>query len=116
LRRLIGPPRTKELLMTGRRVAAPEAFDLGLLERVVPADEVYPVALEYATRLARGPRFAVQAVKEAVDHGGEAPLEAGLALERSLIAGLFATGDRTTGMASFLRDGPGKARFDGPSD
>jgi enoyl-CoA hydratase/carnithine racemase len=113
LRRLIGPSRTKELLMTGRRVRASEALELGLVDRVVPEDEVYPVALEYATRLAAGPRFAVQAIKEAVDHGGDAPLAAGLALERTLIAGLFATGDRETGMASFLRDGPGKARFNG---
>jgi enoyl-CoA hydratase/carnithine racemase len=111
LRRLLGPSRTKELLMTGRRVAAAEALELGLLDRVAPPSEVYPAALEYAERLSEGPRFAIQAIKEAVDHGGEAPLEAGLALERNLIAGLFATEDRRTGMSSFLSDGPGKARF-----
>lgn len=110
LRRLIGPSRTKELLMTGRRLRAEEAFALGLVDELVDGD-AYPAALEYARRLARGPRFAIQAIKEAVDHGGEAPTESGLALERSLIAGLFATRDRQIGMSSFQANGPGGARF-----
>ncbi|HWD01414.1 MAG TPA: enoyl-CoA hydratase/isomerase family protein [Amycolatopsis sp.] len=109
LARLIGPSRAKELLMTGRRVSAAEALSLGLVDRV--ADDPYAAATEYAQSLAAGPRFAIQAVKEAVDHGLDAPIATGLALERSLIAGLFATTDRDRGMASFLRDGPGKARF-----
>ncbi|WP_033288407.1 enoyl-CoA hydratase/isomerase family protein [Amycolatopsis jejuensis] len=111
--RLIGPSRTKELLMTGRRVPADEALTLGLVDRL--ADDPYAAALEYARDLAAGPRFALQAVKEAVDHGIDAPIAAGLALERSLIAGLFATADRAEGMASFLRDGPGRARFGRPA-
>ncbi|MEW2507457.1 enoyl-CoA hydratase/isomerase family protein [Amycolatopsis sp. NPDC047767] len=110
LARLIGPSRAKELLMTGRRVAAPEALSLGLVDRIAP--DPLAAALEYAQVLAAGPRFAIQAVKEAVDHGLDSSIAAGLALERSLIAGLFATRDRDTGMASFLRDGPGKAAFD----
>jgi enoyl-CoA hydratase/carnithine racemase len=111
LTRLIGPSVTKDLLMSGRQVSAPEALSLGLVNRVLPADEVYPTALEYAQTLAAGPRFAVRAIKEAVDHGGDGSLATGLALERNLLAGLFATADRAEGMASFLRDGPGKARF-----
>ncbi|HEY3708838.1 MAG TPA: enoyl-CoA hydratase/isomerase family protein [Amycolatopsis sp.] len=111
LSRLIGPSRAKELLMTGRRVPAEEALALGLVDRV--AADPYQAALEYASALAAGPRFAIQAVKEAVDQGLDAPISAGLALERSLIAGLFATSDRDAGMTSFLRDGPGRARFGG---
>ncbi|QRP47555.1 enoyl-CoA hydratase/isomerase family protein [Amycolatopsis sp. FDAARGOS 1241] len=111
LARLVGPSRAKELLMTGRRVRAPEALSLGLVDRV--AADPLAAALEYAQQLAAGPRFAIQAVKEAVDHGLDSPIAAGLALERSLIAGLFATADRDAGMASFLRDGPGKATFGG---
>ncbi len=110
LRRLVGPSRTKELLMTGRRLEAQEALTLGLVDELGEED-AYPAALEYARRLARGPQFAIQAIKQAVDHGGEVPIEAGLALERSLMAGLFATRDREIGMSSFQADGPGKARF-----
>jgi enoyl-CoA hydratase/carnithine racemase len=114
LTRLIGPSRAKELLMTGRHVLAAEALSSGIVDRLVPAAEVYDAALDYAQQLARGPRLAIQAIKEAVDRGADGSSETGLALERALIAGLFATQDRDTGMESFLRDGPGKARFGPP--
>lgn len=110
LRRLVGPSRTKELLMTGRRLDVQESLALGLVDEAADGD-AYPAALERARRLARGPRFAIQAIKQAVDHGGEAPVEAGLALERSLMAGLFDTRDREIGMSSFQAEGPGKAHF-----
>lgn len=110
LRRLVGPSRTKELLMTGRRLDSQEALALGLVDELVDGDS-RAAALEYARRLARGPQFAIQAIKQAVDHGGEVSIEAGLALERSLMAGLFATRDREIGMSSFQANGPGKARF-----
>lgn len=111
LSRLIGPSRAKELMMTGRHVRAPEALALGLVDQVVPAADVYAKALAYATQLASGPRFALRAVKEAVDHGVDASLATGLALERTAIAGLFATADKDAGMSSFLADGPGHAQF-----
>ncbi|MQA08964.1 MAG: enoyl-CoA hydratase/isomerase family protein [Pseudonocardiaceae bacterium] len=111
LTRLVGPSRAKELLMTGRKITAAEALRLGMVDEVVPDGGAYEAAIEYADRLAAGPRFAIQAIKEAVDHGADAPSASGLALERSLIAGLFATEDRNTGMASFISEGPGKARF-----
>lgn len=110
LPQVVGPSRAKELLMTGRHVSAQEAVTLGLVDELVESD-AYPPAREYAHRLARGPRFAIQAIKQAVDHGGEASTGAGMALEHSLMAGLFATRDRQIGMSSFQTDGPGKARF-----
>ena len=114
LTRLIGPSRAKNLLMTGRRVAADEALRLGLVDEVAPAAEVYDTALAYARRLAEGPPAALEAIKEAVDHGADAGLAAGLALERSLFTGVFGTADAATGLRSFLEHGPGKARFEGP--
>ncbi len=113
LARLIGPSRAKHLLMTGRRVGAPEALRLGLVDELVPAREVYDSALRYARRLARGPAYALQAIKESVDLGLDSPLQAGLALERGLFAGLFATEDRERGMRSFVEEGPGHANFGG---
>jgi enoyl-CoA hydratase/carnithine racemase len=113
LRRLVGPSRAKELLMTGRRVRAEEAATLGLVDRVVSAGTALQEAQRYARQLASGPRFALEAIKLAVDQGSDGPIEAGLALERSLMAGLFATRDRDTGMRSFREEGPGKARFGG---
>ncbi|GAA2137600.1 enoyl-CoA hydratase/isomerase family protein [Streptomyces synnematoformans] len=111
LARLLGPARAKDLIFTGRMVRADEALALGLVDRVVPDAEVYEQAHAWAARLARGPAIALRAAKESVDHGLEADLETGLALERSWFAGLFATEDREIGMRSFVEKGPGKAEF-----
>jgi len=111
LARLVGPSRAKDLIFTGRMADAQEALAIGLVDRVVPAEEVYGAASEWARRLARGPAYALRAAKEAVDLGLETDLTSGLALERTLFAGLFATDDRETGMRSFVEDGPGKATF-----
>lgn len=111
LARLIGPSKAKDLIFTGRQVKAPEALALGLVDRVVPAEEVYEEAHAWAARLARGPALALRAAKETVDAGLETDLETGLAIERNWFAGLFATEDRERGMRSFVEEGPGKAKF-----
>jgi enoyl-CoA hydratase/carnithine racemase len=111
LSRLVGPSRAKDLIFTGRQVGAEEALALGLVDRVVPAAEVYAQAHAWASRLARGPATALRAAKEAVDTGLETDLETGLAVERTWFASLFATEDRERGMRSFVEDGPGKAEF-----
>ncbi|MGP2440846.1 enoyl-CoA hydratase/isomerase family protein [Streptomyces sp. JW3] len=111
LARLIGPSRAKDLIFTGRQVKAAEALNLGLVDRVVPAAEVYEQAHAWAARLARGPAIALRAAKEAVDTGLETDLDTGLAVERNWFAGLFATEDRERGMRSFVEEGPGKAKF-----
>ncbi|MEI5526720.1 enoyl-CoA hydratase-related protein [Streptomyces brasiliscabiei] len=111
LSRLVGPSKAKDLIFTGRMVKADEALALGLVDRVVPAEEVYSAAHEWAARLARGPAIALRAAKECVDAGLETDLETGLAIERNWFTGLFATEDRERGMRSFVEEGPGKAKF-----
>lgn len=111
LARLIGPSRAKDLVFTGRMVKADEALTLGLVDRVVPAEEVYEAAFAWAAKLAQGPAIALRAAKEAIDGGLETDLDTGLALERSWFAGLFATEDRERGMRSFVEEGPGRAKF-----
>ena len=64
-------------------------------------------------RYAGGPAYALRAAKEAIDRGLDVDLDTGLAIERVLFAGLFATRDREIGMASFVEQGPGKATFEG---
>lgn len=90
---------------------ADEALALGLVDRVVPAAEVYEQAHAWAARLAKGPAIALRAAKEAIDTGLETDIETGLAVERNWFAGLFATEDRERGMRSFVEEGPGKATF-----
>jgi enoyl-CoA hydratase/carnithine racemase len=113
LPRLIGPARAKDLIFTGRHVRADEALAIGLVDRVVPDDQVYAAARDMAARYAEGPAVALRAAKEAIDAGLETDLTTGLEIERLHFAGLFATEDQKTGMRSFLEDGPGKARFSG---
>ncbi|GGS09870.1 enoyl-CoA hydratase [Streptomyces aureoverticillatus] len=111
LPRLVGPAKAKDLIFTGRMVKADEALTIGLVDRVVPAAEVYEQAHAWAAALAKGPALALRAAKEAVDTGLEADIDTGLAVERTWFAGLFATEDRERGMRSFVEEGPGKAKF-----
>ncbi|MFE7156075.1 enoyl-CoA hydratase/isomerase family protein [Streptomyces sp. NPDC057636] len=111
LARLVGPSKAKDLIFTGRHVKAEEALAIGLVDRVVPAAEVYEQAQAWAAKLAQGPALALRAAKESIDVGLEADIDTGLAVERNWFAGLFATEDRERGMRSFVEEGPGKAKF-----
>ncbi|MBW5425194.1 enoyl-CoA hydratase/isomerase family protein [Streptomyces sp. BG9H] len=111
LARLVGPSKAKDLIFTGRQVKAEEALAIGLVDRVVPAAEVYEQAHAWAARLAQGPAIALRAAKESIDAGLETDIDTGLAIERTWFAGLFATEDRQRGMRSFVEEGPGKAKF-----
>ena len=113
LPRLIGPARAKDLIYTGRFVDADEALRIGLVDRVVPPQDVYRAALEWAAQLVKGPALALAAAKAAIDGGLDMDLGNGLRLEAHLFASLFATEDRAIGMTSFLESGPGKAIFTG---
>src|SRR4051795_13403176 len=113
LARLVGPAKAKDIVFTGRHVGAEEALEIGMADAVVPDDEVYSTAVAMAKKFAAGPPIALAAAKQAIDEGLEMPIEEGLALESRLFAELFGTEDQTTGMRSFLENGPGKAVFTG---
>jgi enoyl-CoA hydratase/carnithine racemase len=102
LARLIGPARAKDLVFSGRMVAADEALRIGLADRVVPAAEVYEQAVALVRPYVGGPAQALRAAKLAVDGGLDRDLAAGLAWESQLFAALFATDDQREGMAAFI--------------
>jgi enoyl-CoA hydratase/carnithine racemase len=102
LARLVGPARAKDLIFSGRMVAADEALRIGLADRVVPAAEVYPTAAELVRPYVTGPSLALRAAKQAIDGGLSLDLASGLALESQLFAGLFATDDRIEGTTAFV--------------
>jgi enoyl-CoA hydratase len=113
LARLIGPARAKDLILTGRQVRADEALAMGLVDEVVPHEEVEARALAMAADLARGAVVAQGLAKRAIDRGLDITLNGGLDLEQQLFAEVFATEDATTGVKTFLAEGPGKATFSG---
>lgn len=113
LPRLVGVAKAKELIFSGRFVDAQEALAIGLVDVVVPSEEVLGRAMDWATQLAAGPRIAMQAAKRVIDRGLDVDLETGLELERQAFSALFATEDRAIGMKSFNENGPGKATFTG---
>lgn len=113
LSRLVGPAKAKEIIYTGRFVDADEAARIGLADEVHPAGEVYDRAVAWASQFVGAASLALRAAKESVDKGIEVDLATGLEIERVQFAALFATEDRTTGMRSFIDNGPGKAGFEG---
>jgi enoyl-CoA hydratase/carnithine racemase len=113
LTRLVGPAKAKDLIFTGRFVKADEALQIGLVDRVVPAEKVLEEAVAYAAQFSGGAALAIRAAKECIDRGGETDLDTGLEIERQQFAAIFATEDRTHGMTSFVENGPGKASFVG---
>ena len=113
LPRLVGVGRAKELIYSGRFVAADEALAIGLVNEVVSPDGVYERALEIAGRFAAGPTVALMAAKQAIQQGLDVDVGTGLTLERQGFAALFSTEDQRIGMESFAEKGPGKAKFTG---
>ena len=113
LPRLVGPAKAKDIIFSGRFVDASEALQIGLVDRVVPPDQVHFAARAMVERFVGGPAYALRAAKEAVDRGLETDLDTGLEIERLQFSGLFGTEDRRIGMSSFVEQGPGKAAFVG---
>ncbi len=111
LARLIGPSKTKDIVYTGRFVKADEALSSGMVDELVPAEDVYAAAQRWAGQFVNGPVHALAAAKSAIDDGLDMDLGNGLKHETHLFASMFATEDQKTGMRSFLENGPGKAEF-----
>jgi len=111
LPRLVGPARAKDIIYSGRFVSAQEALQIGLVDAVFPAGEVYAKSVEAAREYATGPTAALRAAKVAVNWGARTDLRTGLVIEREAFVDLFATEDQKEGMRAFVeKDQP---RFTG---
>jgi enoyl-CoA hydratase/carnithine racemase len=88
-------------MIRGERITPQQALDIGLVNRLMPAEELLEKTVEYARQLADGPTFAIGNVKIATSLGTEMALEAGLALERSEVFRLFASEDAAEGLTAF---------------
>jgi enoyl-CoA hydratase/carnithine racemase len=102
LPRLIGPERALDLILTGRRVDAEEAREMGLVSRVVAREQLQQKALETAQLISRNGPLAVRAAKAAVWRGVDLPLEEGLRLEQLLAEPVRQSEDAQEGPRAFL--------------
>ena len=102
LARRIGQPRALEMILTGRTVAAAEALAIGLVEYVLPSDQVLARAIALAGEMAANAPVAVRMAKNAVVRGAELSLADGLRLEQDLASLLYTTEDAREGPLAFL--------------
>ena len=91
-----------EVNLTGRPITAQRAYQVGLVNRVVPAEVTIQVAQQLAREIAAKAPLAARLAKESVNKALETPLGEGLAAERKNFYFLFATEDQTEGMKAFL--------------
>ncbi|MBV8160545.1 MAG: enoyl-CoA hydratase/isomerase family protein [Acidimicrobiia bacterium] len=113
LTRLVGPARAKDIVLSGRRVKAQEALNIGLCDRIFPAAVLQAEARAMALSFATGALAAQALAKRAIDAAFDAPLAEGITTEQELFVRVFETEDAKIGVRSFLEHGPGKARFTG---
>lgn len=106
LTRAVGKARAMELILTGRMFSAQEAFEMGLVTRVVPAEIMLEQAKNLAKEIAAKPAIAVRLAKDAILKSFDTTIEGGLDYERKLFYLLFASADQKEGMAAFLEKRP----------
>ncbi|WP_031166680.1 enoyl-CoA hydratase-related protein [Streptosporangium roseum] len=102
LQRLVGPARAAELLLLGEPFDAARALELGVVSKVVPADELAAAAHALAVRLAQGPTSAYAATKRALESAASGSLADALALEADLQDACAKTADHLNATRAFL--------------
>ena len=103
LPRLIGPTRAKELILTGRRISAERALEIGLVSEVVPAGSLTEAARSLAGEIAANSPLALAYAKAAVDLASETAIEQGLRYETAAIRATLASEDYRIGLAAFAQ-------------
>jgi enoyl-CoA hydratase len=102
LTRLVGKTKAKEIILTGDMISAEKAEQIGIITRVVPAEDLMKEVMNCAQSLAALGSFSLGAAKHAMDHGYEVDFEKGQELERQYFALCFASPDQKEGMSAFL--------------
>ena len=106
LPRLVGLGKALELILTGDRIPAAEALRIGLVDSVVPHDELEKRTMELAEKIASKSPVAVRLAKVAVKASANLPLDQGLRHEQSLFSVVFSTEDKEEGVRAFLEKRP----------
>ncbi len=106
LPRLIGANRALEMMLTGETVTPERALEVGIVNRIFPAEKIEEETEAYAGKLAQGASRAVGSIKQAVYRGTAMDLKDGLGLELDLIEPLFDSEDAKEGLTAFTEKRP----------
>ncbi len=102
LPRFIGEKKAKELIFTGDRLSAKELAALGLINKVVPADQLMEAVNEFINKVKEKSPLMIAAAKEAINESLELSLSEGLKYEAKLFTQLFSTEDQKEGAKAFI--------------
>ena len=102
LARLIGPGYAKQMIYTARNIKADEALRVGLVNQVVPQEELMPTAEKLASGIAKNAPIAVRQCKKAINEGLELKMDDAIVLEEKLFGDCFETHDQVEGMTAFM--------------
>ncbi len=106
LPRLIGETKAKELIFTAEKITSEEAYQLGLLTKVVNGEELMAVSEELAKKLLKSAPIALKQAKYAINHGGSVDLQTGLAIESKAYEVTIPTKDRLEALEAFSEKRP----------
>ena len=102
LARLVGPGHAKHMIFTGEIISAAQAFTIGLVDQLVPPDQLMEQAEKLAQSICTKSPNAVRMAKEAIDQGLMGTLSEGMRLEAGLFGLCFASSEQKEGMSAFL--------------
>lgn len=102
LTRLVGQGKAKELIFTGDILTAEESERIGLVNKVVPLDQMMNTATELAQKITKKGPLALRLAKVAINHGSEANIQTGLIIEKLAQSILYTTEDKYEGTSAFL--------------
>lgn len=111
LPRLVGVAKAKELIYSGNIITAIEAEKIGLVNKVVPQEELMDTTMTLANKIASVSPSAVKYAKLAINSGIESDIETGITTEKNLLGLCFATYDQKEGISAFIEKR--KANFKG---
>ncbi len=103
LPKIVGDSIAREMIYTGKTIDAHEALQIGLVNKVLPQDELMDAALELAETICKNGQLAVRTSKDCVNYAQDHSTEEGCLYERKCFAELFDTEDQKIGMGGFLR-------------
>ncbi|MGN0734739.1 MAG: enoyl-CoA hydratase/isomerase family protein [Anaerovoracaceae bacterium] len=102
LRNLVGQGKAMEMILTGEPVSAHEAYEIGLVNKVVPLDKLMEEAMSMAKKIAEKSPVVTKLAKRAIQNGADLPIDTGLLIEILSQSVVFSTKDHLEGINAFL--------------